>query len=140
MSVPTELQELHELFQLRTQADALELVACLLHRCEPGELDVIYLDDDRRIVELFRILDGEPLLPEFVYWTCSPDEEWVTGLLIVSDRTNHQPVDRPDDELRWQELVDNAAGGGVTLYDWFVTYDRRWAYSVPEYAPTRPQW
>lgn len=140
MYVPEELTELHASFQLKTQADAIGFVACLTRMTVPGEVDAIFLDDDRRIVELFRMTDAEPLLPEFVYCTCSPDEEWVTGLLLVTDRTGRVPLDAPDDELRWQELLANAAKGGVTLYDWFVTAERRWAYSLPEYAPTPPQW
>ena len=140
MHVPDELKELHRSVQLQTQCDALGFVAALLTRTVPGEVDAIFLDDDRRIVELFRMADAEPLLADFVYSTCSTDEEWVTGLLLVTDRTGRVPLDAPDDELRWQELVASAAEGGVTLYDWFVTADRRWAYSVAEHAPTPAQW
>jgi hypothetical protein len=103
----------------------------------------VFLDDERRIVDLFLIQDADSVddfLPQFVYVTCSPDETDVTGLMLVSDRTGQVPLDKPGDELRWQELVANAAEGGVTLYDWFIVADRRFAYSLPQYAPTPPQW
>jgi hypothetical protein len=143
MSVPEELAELHECFQLRTQADALQLVACISRRSNPGDVCAVFLDDDRRIVELFVTQDADSVddfLPQFVYVTCSPDETDVTGLMLVSDRTGQVPLDRPGDEIRWQELVANAAEGGVTLYDWFIIADRRFAYSLPQFAPTPPQW
>ncbi|MEY2421063.1 MAG: hypothetical protein QOI95_1130 [Acidimicrobiaceae bacterium] len=143
MSVPEELAELHECFQLRTQAEALQLVACISRRSDPGNVCAVFLDDDRRIVDLFVIQDADSVddfLPQFVYVTCSPDQTDVTGLVLVSDRTGQVPLDRPGDELRWQELVANAAEGGVTLYDWFIVADRRFAYSLPQFAPTPPQW
>jgi hypothetical protein len=143
MPLPEELAELHDCFQLRTQADALQLVACISRRSEPGDVCAVFVDDDRRIVELFVIEDADSVdefLPQFVYVTCSPDETDVTGLMLVSDRTGQVSLDKPGDELRWQELVANAAEGGVTLYDWFIIADRRIAYSLPQFAPTPPQW
>lgn len=143
MSVPEHLAELHECFQLLTQGDALQLVSCISRRSNPGDVCAVFLDDDRRIVELFvteNVDSVDDFLPNFVHVTCSPDETWVTGLMLVSDRTGQVPLDKPGDELRWQELVGNAAEGGVTLYDWFIVADRRWAYSLPQFAPTPPQW
>jgi hypothetical protein len=64
MYVPEDLTELHASFQLKTQAGAIEFVAWLTGMTVPGEVDAIFLDDDRRIVELFRMTDAEPLLPE----------------------------------------------------------------------------
>lgn len=141
MSVPDDLKELHDATQLLTDADALELVSTIVTRTEPGDVVTLFLDDDRRIVELFHVTGGaEPLLPKFVEMTCSLDEPDVTGLLIVTDRSGEIPLDRPDDELVWQELVDTARSGGVTLYDWFVVADHRWAFSVAEFSPTPAQW
>ncbi len=58
----------------------------------------VFLDDDRRIVEFFVVQDAETVddfLPDFVYATCSPDETWVTGLMLVSDRTGQVPSTSP---------------------------------------------
>src|SRR4051794_15660139 len=140
MTVSPELAELHDCFQFQTKADALAFVNCVSRRSNPGDVCTVFLDDDRRIVELFVLEQGETHLADFVDLACSLDEEDVTGLLLVSDRTGQVPIDRPDDELTWQELVGVAADGGVTLYDWWVTADGRWAYSLPQFAPTPAQW
>ena len=112
------LAELREAFVFDSLEHALPLVAMLAERSSPGMASLIFVDDERRLLDMFFIEDGADHLPELLYLLCSPDEPEYSGLLLLTDRTGEDPVDRPDDELVWQELVDLAASGATTLLDW----------------------
>ncbi len=122
-------------------AGVMQIVGCLSHRSRPGEASFFFCDDDRQLCEAFFFERGEEVLEELVHFLCSPDEPEVSGLFIVTDRRGLGPVERPDDELRWMELVDSAREGATRLLDWWVLIgDQAQAYSVAEFAPIPAQW
>ncbi len=125
--------------RIRTQMDAMEMVAAIARRTCCGDVAAVFLNDGGEIVELFLFAEGAEHLDELVYITCSPDEPEVAQLFLVTDRTGEVPADRPDDELLWMELHANAAEGETRLMDWFVT-SGRYAFSVAEFAPIPAGW
>ncbi len=137
---PDPIRELHRLVHLDAFDAVLAWVKLVSRRTRRGDAVFTFLDDDRRLVELFVVEDGAAMLPTLVEFMCSADEPEVSGLLLVTDRTGEIPADRPDDELRWQELVDLAAAGATTLFDWFVVGGGRWGFSLAEHAPTPAAW
>jgi hypothetical protein len=124
---------------LRTREDAVHFVAALARRTTPATATMIFGDRSGKVVEMFCIEGGADHLPDLVEFTCSPDEEDVCCLLLVTDRSGETPADRPDDELTWVELHASARDGGVELLDWFVT-SGRWMFSIAEFAPIQAAW
>jgi hypothetical protein len=140
--VNPDLEDLRrELGPLRTRDDAMTFVALAAPRLRAGGGVLLFLDAERRVVELLAVDEGlEPLLPDLLYALCSPDEPEVANLLLITDRSDQVPADRPDDELTWLELSDLAASGATTLLDWFVVCRDLQAFSVAEHAPVGARW
>jgi hypothetical protein len=139
---------------LWSRQDAIGLVTMAAHRVVPGSAGFVLLDRDRRFRELLVLPDPERTgpgtgrlgperasenLPRLLDIICTPEGDPPT-LLLLTDRSGETPLDRPGDELLWQELHAAAATRGTTLLDWFVLADQRWAFSVAEFAPTPAGW
>jgi hypothetical protein len=104
-----------------------------------GSATLVLLDEDRRLVDLYVVEDGDAELRRLVEAVCEADIPDVTDMVLISDRTGEEPADRPDDELLWMELVELAEDWDVVLLDWFVLAGR-YSFSVAEYAPIPAQW
>lgn len=124
---------------LRTREDAVQFVAAVAGRTTPATATMILGDRSGKVIGVFCVEDGADHLPDLVEFTCSPDENDVCCLLLVTDRSGETPADRPDDELTWVELHASARDGGVELLDWFVT-SGRWMFSIAEFAPIPVAW
>lgn len=122
---------------IRSQADALPIVAFLGRRTPPGTDSLVLADRRGRVVTMFTIEPGTPLtaMVGLVASHLAHGER----MLLVSNRTGEQPADRPDDELVWEELQGIARANDVVLLDWFITVDT-FAFSLAEFAPSPAQW
>ena len=120
-------------------ADALLVAAAVGRLRRPGSATFVFLDDDRRLVDVLVVEDGGDQLAHVLDMALQLQEPEVEELFVVTDRTGEVPADRPDDELVWLELLDLAAEHGTTLLDWFVVWDMK-AFSVAEFAPRPAQW
>lgn len=121
-------------FQLLTPMDARDLARSLGAQAAPGESTVFLFDQDRRLVHGF-VEPGASLPSVMDEWTRALAAE--TAVLIVSNRTGEQEIDRPDDELVWEEMVGTARAHDVVLVDWLVLAGRT-LFSIAEHAPTSP--
>jgi hypothetical protein len=120
-------------------SDVLVLLRSLSRLGQQGAATVVLLDETRRLVDLFVVEEGDSQLRRIVESLCEADIPDVTDILLVSDRTGEVPADRPDDELKWMELVELAADYAITLLDWFIVAGRH-SFSVAEFAPIPAQW
>jgi len=120
-------------------ADALVVAAAVGRQRCPGSATFVFLDDDRRLLDLLVVADGGDQLAHVLDMASELQDDEVESLFVITDRTGEVPADRPDDELVWLELVDLAADRGMTLLDWFVVWDMN-AFSVAEFAPRPAQW
>lgn len=121
-------------------ADLAELAAAWARR-HPGDGAVtVLLDANHRVVALLPVDGGEDALPEAVRQILANDPAPVSALAIVVTRSGPPPFERPDDELRWEELQAACRRGRLRLLDFFVVGGGRFAFSVAEHAPTPAAW
>jgi hypothetical protein len=123
--------------RIRHLDDALGLVAAVARRTPPGT-DVFAGLDRRRRLELIVPMEPGSWLPEVTDLLTAhfrPGE----ALLIVSNRRGEVPVDRPEDELVYEEIAGAARSNQVVLLDWWITWGTK-AYSVAEFAPSGSGW
>lgn len=101
---------------------------------------VVLLDANHRVVALVPADGGEAGLAELVGRVCEHNLAQVSALALVVTRSGPPPYDRPDDELRWEELQATCRRHRVRLLDWLVVGGGRWTFSVAEHAPTPAAW
>lgn len=120
-------------------SDVLVLLKSLSKLGQQGSATLVLLDEDRRLVDLYVVEDGDAELRRLVETVCEADIPDVTDIVLISDRSGSESADRPDDELLWMELVELAEDWDIVLLDWFVLAGR-YSFSVAEYAPIPAQW
>jgi hypothetical protein len=98
---------------------------------------MVILDEERRLLDMWAIVDGAEHLELLVQLAGCYAE--ACHFFLAVDRTGKIPADRPDDELTWLELKDLAATKGLCLCDLFVVWGTK-AFSVAEFSPAPAQW
>lgn len=124
-------------------ASAAELVALAAAwaRRHPDEGAVaVLVDANHRVVALVPVDGGEEGIPAAVRALRDHDPGPVSALALIVTRAGPAPFDRPDDEIRWEELQATCRRGRLRLLDWLVVGDGRWVFSVAEHAPTPAAW
>jgi hypothetical protein len=120
-------------------SDLPVLLKSLSRLGQHGSATLVLLDEDRRLVDLYVVEDGDAELRRLVETVCEADIPDVTDMVLISDRSGSESADRPNDELLWMELVELAEDWDIVLLDWFVLAGR-YSFSVAEYAPIPAQW
>jgi hypothetical protein len=132
------MQVLHDEIVLETADDALAFIAACGRNTPAGAAVLLFADDERRPCEILAVVDGAECLRDIVDLVCPAVE--ASYLLIVVNRSDERPADRPDDELLWMELVAAADDHGMQLLDWMVIVSPAQAFSVAEFAPLPAAW
>lgn len=122
-------------------ADDLADLALAWARRHPADGAVAVLcDANHRVVALVPVDGGEEGVPQLVGRILADDPPPVAALAVVVTRSGPPPFERPDDELRWEELHAACRRGRQRLLDFFVVGAGRCAFSVAEHAPTPAAW
>ncbi len=136
---PLDRRSLRRHFSFGSAEEATSFVAAMARRSEPGMAIAVCLDERRRLLDFRPIVDGADHLDDVLRFVQHGGHHRTHAVLLLTDRTGESLVDRPDDELLWEELVGQADAAGFDLLDWWVMFGTQ-AFSVAEFAPTPARW
>jgi hypothetical protein len=136
---PSDRRALRRHYAFDTVDDAAAFVAAVTRCSRPGLALAVCLDPQRQLLDLHAVPGGadDPVaVLHAAAHTCSKRTQ---AVLLLTDRRGEVLADRPDDEVRWQELVDVADDLGLQLVDWWLLFGDQ-AWSVAERSPTPARW
>lgn len=125
-------------FELRHFRDVLELLAVTSQRSAAGDTFIVGFDLDHVMQLILPIeVEGQSLLE----WVELLGELWAPGegMLIVSDRSDETPADRPTDEAEWDALAAACDRAEVVLLDWFVLHGT-YTFALSQLGTHPPGW
>ena len=126
-------------YSFDTADDAAAFAAAVARCSRPGLALAVCLDVRRQLLDLHGVPRGAEDLAEVLHTVAHTCSDRTHAVLLLTDRSGEVLADRPDDEVRWQELVEVADDLGLQLLDWWLLFGDR-TCSVAERSPTPARW